>query len=1276
MPVDPAAVSSQESFTSALAALRARQGLTVRAVSQRTGIPTATLGGYFSGRHLPAISQVQSLDALLVALGVEAEQLPEWHDALGRARRASAQSSSRASAPGTNPYRGLSGFDIDDRDIFFGRTTLMERCCELATALVERSGPHWMTLVGASGSGKSSLMRAGILADRKATGDTTHVLMPGADPLRALDAVEHVLGSHEGPLSLGVDQLEELFSPIVDETTRAVFLSRLTALAERSDVLVIATLRADFFARSIAEPSLVPLLQENVVIVGPMTRDELEEAITRPAELRGRTVDPHLVDLVLTDAKPYFDQSPVLPLVSEALRATWERASGARITASDYLATGRIDHAIQTAADAAWGQLSDTDRGLARKIFRALTVVSADGQVTRQPIPIERLAAWHGAPGAAVVETFVDYRILTVKDEELSVAHESLFAAWPRLQAWTEEDRETLHQMGQLRHAAQTWTASGRPDELLARGMLLRVVAAADEAARSDQLVLSADEEAFVDASLARQRAHLERKRRAVRRQKWALAGVTGLCVALAVLALVLVTAIRHLRTSEHEAQRVRDQARSRQIALQAQSVAVDSPEVARALAVAAYRTSPTVEARSALLETSLLPQVTRLLGSPGTTRAVFSPAGGTVAVAGADGEIHFNSRDGSSATALSRIDEGVRTAPVDSSGDEREQVYASAFSPDGSHFAAGGTSGVVTLVDLTDPATPTTTTLTGATSAIQGLAFSPDGRELAAATSDPALLRWSLSDADATPLPAVTKPFAGSVQSVAYAPDGTLVTGSADGAVRLWRAGPGGRLVVARTLQVGEADIASVQSVSVSPDGRLLAAGGKDATVHVWALKGTTATAVRNLDGFPSWVNSVAFSHDGGMLAAGASGGVTKVWDTGTWAPRADLPSTANVTSVDFAPDGRSLATGAVDGTVRLVKLSSARLPDVGGAVWSLTYPDSGRHLYVGVSRDAHRVSEVDVERPLQPASVGRQYVGTESAVSDGVSAISPDGRTLVGGTSSGEILLWDTSAPATGTGSVAPTQVLTDDGALTENMAFSRDGRRFAAVTDSNQLDVWSLDATGHAALDGRLAMPALPLGIAFSPDGDTIAVGSDDHTVTLVDAQSLDPVATMKGFDNYVYGLAFSPDGRLLAAASADRTIRMWDVHDRSHPARVGAAVRGPRGTLYSLVFDGTGHHLAAASGDGAAWLWTVDAKGSAHSFARLGNLTPDDPIYAVAFDPHNPVLAAAGASGRAGLWSIDPTAVMTEACRTLGTPLSRDEWAMLIPGVPYRDPCLRR
>jgi hypothetical protein len=519
---DPESFASATDWIDGLQTLREHARLSVRDLARSTGSSSSTIGGYMSGRHLPNLASTALVERILVACGVDDERERQaWVDALHRVRRMPGPRP--ASSPA--PFKGLEKYTVAEAQWFCGREELTGRIVDRAGQLPDSP----IVLVGASGSGKSSLLAAGVAATMIEQGWACSALAPGGDPQAAFERLtgeiaEHLAAGHR--VVAVVDQLEELWTNEISDPQRESAITRLDHLAAQANVVVLAALRADFYAKALTSPSLAKALQNHQIVVGPMASSELVRAITEPARRARLDVEEGLLEVLLRDLAPAsrtdvgaYDAG-ALPLLSYALLQTWQRGGRHRLTVADYRAAGGIAGAVANAAEAVVENLTDTETALARRLFTRLVSVADEMSDTRRRVShVELNGLDH--PGsehqfgpergiAEIVELFVAARLLTVAASTVEITHEALLAAWPRLRSWLDADRAGLLVRRRISEAALAWHQGERESDLLLRGGRLE---AAQEWGQDPQwqASLNAMERSFVAESIA----HTDRERRA-----------------------------------------------------------------------------------------------------------------------------------------------------------------------------------------------------------------------------------------------------------------------------------------------------------------------------------------------------------------------------------------------------------------------------------------------------------------------------------------------------------------------------------------------------------------------------------------------------------------------------------------------------------------------------------------------------------------------------------------------------------------------------------------
>lgn len=1265
-------MTTRSEFAAALTAIRQQADLSIRELARTVGIPPATIGGWFSGRNLPQPGHLTGLRHLLAVCGVPDADVPSWLDLVERVRATGTGAADRPSSP----YPGLTSFGVDDAALFFGRRAETERVLHR----LDMAGHRMTAVVGPSGSGKTSLLRAGVTAELRAAGRSVAVMTPGSEPSASL--TEAMLG---GPRVLVVDQFEELFTSVADPDARRTFLRDLVA----GPASVVIGLRADFYSAAAAEPELLDVLRHGQLLLGPLTDAALRDAIVAPAAAVGVTVDAGLVDLVVADLTPRDalgrpHDSGALPLLSHALRAAWEGGDGGDgrvFGVEDYRRTGGIDGAIQRSAEQALAAVGPERYDDVRRLFLRLVTIDDTDATAASAVAVTRrrvggaefdalLAASDdtasGRDTTRVVDEFVERRLLTVGDGSLEISHEALVSAWPRLGDWIDEDRLGLVLHRQVTEAANAWLAADRDGTLLLRGS--RLDAAAELAARpTPRTALNPVESEFVAAGVAARDRARHRARRTTSRLRRLLATVVVLLLAAGGLSVYALRAESDAGRAETDAAAARDLAVSRQIAGQAEQLQQSDPALAQQLALIAYRNAGSDLARSALVEQSSRPTITRVLGAQGPTPlAVARGRDALIAVGHADdGTVHlYRSRAGVPQVA------GV----VPAADPAVAQVFALGFSPDARLLAVSGESRVVRIWNVAEPGRPrpVATLRTTFTGDVQTLDWSPAGDVLAVGALGPrSLLAWDVT-VPGTPrelsVPTLSTP-ATVVGSTRFSPDGAMLAASGlDGTVLTWR------VVQRRITQPRKTfvDGSGVRSLAWTPDGSSLLAGSERGDVRpldARTLRPTRA-AVRVSSGI---VNGLDVTPDGTRFAVASSDTAVSQWSTASWQQLSTQANPGPVTGVSYTDAGHSLLSTAADGTLRRYAAAPGIAAD--DTVFNLAVTSDGRRLGVATGGDAGGVRIWNVRNPGRPVVLS-PLITTPAAAGAAAAtlAFTADGRTLAIGTRTGYVVFFDVADPARPRrlGRALP---IMRGGAQVESVAYSADDRRLVVGGDDNTVRLVDVADPARPRPTSTLQTDGLVFNVAFSPDGTLAAAASSDGHGYVWDVR--DPrrprrTAKLGGFASYAYAVAFAPDGRRLAVGSADHTTRLWRVSARGRTTAVGRSLIGPSGYVFGLAFSPDGTSLASASDDNAVRVY--DVRGDSPS--RVPQLTldsSDSSMFAAVFTPDGRTLFGGGRGTSVSAWTTDVSRYGTALCRRIGTPITREEWVINVPGARYEPPC---
>ncbi|MGW6905925.1 nSTAND1 domain-containing NTPase [Streptomyces sp. NPDC054940] len=1246
-PLDPEA-GPVERLACELRELRKAAGSpSYRRMAETAGFSATTLSQAAAGERLPSLAVVKGYAR---ACGADpGEWEPRWKEAQDELAGCTREDCEDA-AP---PYRGLARFEPDDSALFFGRDRLVE---ELRKLVCDH---RFAVVFGASGSGKSSLLRAGLIPclreeiAGRGQPAVLRVFTPGARPA---ETYGHLLTpAEDGPESwVVVDQFEEAFTLCRDQAERARFIDLLLAAREPGSRLrVLIAVRADFYARCSEHRDLADALSGAALLVGPMTADELREAVVKPAQSVGLLVERELTARIVDEV---LDQPGALPMLSHALLETWRRRRGRLLTLAAYEAAGGVRGAIAASAEEVYGGLSPAQSRAARALLLRLVEPGRGTPDTSRPVSRAELEEWADPDAPEVVERLARARLLTADEDGVHLAHEALITCWPRLHHWLEGDRERLRQHRGLTEAARVWLEHDRDAGSLYRGTRLDRVEELFPGHERDA-ALTALEREFLTAAFTAREADHRAAVRSGRRARAALATVS------AVLAIALVAGFAAW-TQHRDYQRQRTDAAARRIAEVSDALRTTDPRTAQLLGVAAWRVAELPETRRALLGALGQPELDTfqdpapgdgparfltdsgrtLLSVEGRTWRTWDVArhrrlasgrlpetgrvtgasrdGRLLAVDGEDGVRLWDTRagrwTGGALPASSLVDFAGPTYVVSDPDDPRVQVRSAADGRLLLKTEAGGGSAVVA------PSTD------GRLAAVCPLTGAPQVRDLRKGRTLPG--RWERAGDVCGQERALLTLGAG--QRLA------AVTGSK---VRVWDVRSGEQVV--------DLPDPGVDYASFSADGRFLAtADGEE--VRVWRLGVDT----------PVFRHSLNSQHLYGGLAWDPGRGVLRYLEGGTVH---SLDIARAVTSgwraepmdkVLLSPDGRTLATARRTGEDYRVELRATR---DGRLLRTLPPPP------LPVSRDPSRPVYPEYTTPLL--------------------AFGPDGRTLAYGVSAQgyeaspqRVTIWDVTKGSART--TLDLATATSAGAVV-TLALGPRARTLYATrfTDTGHLsnEVW--DTAGHRR---TAVLPLLSSShLAVSPDGGLLV--GDNRTAAL-------PGGKVTGRDlvqgDQIGALAFSKDGSRLVAGDQTGRVALWDGKARERggvlrnvfpaPAR-GALADDPLDdsseAVSALAVSPDGRTLAVGGEAGTLQLWDID------THQPLGGplTTPGEGIDTVAFSADSGTVYAGSAHVPLQQYTITSSKAVAWVCArapgAAGAELTRAQWRTYLPDVPYRKVC---
>jgi WD40 repeat protein/transcriptional regulator with XRE-family HTH domain/energy-coupling factor transporter ATP-binding protein EcfA2 len=1241
MPTQFLSPESFQTFGDLLKYLRRRERLTQLELSITVGYSEAQISRLEQNQRLPDLAALKALFIPALHLENELELTNRFIQLAQSARQEDAPSA------GVPPYKGLLFFDQADAELFFGREILTTHLADRVADLAVDASSRFLAVVGASGSGKSSLARAGLAVALQKIGWEIHIFTPTTNPLKTLAANYNSTRAKNGKHHLIlVDQFEETFTLCHNENERSAFIERLLSIARDKllNTTVVIALRADFYSHCAQYPLLREAVAAEQEYIGQMTKDELRRAIVEPAKQGGWEFENGLVDVLLNDIGADGTGQPepgALPLLSHALLATWERRRGRTFTIAGYQASGGVRGAIAETAESVFtDHLNHAQQNLARNIFLRLTELGEGTEDTRRRAALNELANQtnEAAQLRAVLNTLADARLITLNEDSAEVAHEALIREWERLHEWLTQDREGLHLHRHLTDSAHEWEARGHDAAELYRGARL---AQMSEWALANEERLNESERSFIAAAIEQeQQIALEREAQRKRELKVAqelaetqsraakqlrqravfLSGAFVLAIVLAGVAIFFgdqanQNAIKaqvnanaaqqnaeSANTSAQQAQSEQRIATSRELAAAAISNLEDDPERSVLLALQAESTIDTSEAQNALHRSILTSRVELVLHHDSSVWSVtFSPDGARIATASQDKTAKiWGAKTGQLLLTLKGHTDSVNSV---------------IYSPDGKLIATASDDHTAKIWDAVTG--KELLTLTGHTAQVWRIAFSPDGTRLATTSIDHTAKVWDVFTGKEL------QTFSGhenDVFDIAFNPDGKrIATSGHDGNVRIWDAGSGSELLIL-PVEGGQ----QLRGVAFSPDGaRVAVAGDGNGYVKIWDATTGKELLSGNM-GHTDWLRDIAFSPNGKLAATSGNSQKVNVWDSTTGQVLYTLSGhTSSINGVAFSPDGTRLVTAGWDHTARIWNITPAReallIPfnDPAGNGWSgwPSYSPDGKHILADYpSGNAAIWDAISGKELLQLKEHGGNTF---------YASYSSNGKLIATGNDDGSINIWDAQTNKLLTTLVGHTDFIFQT-------AFSPDDTRLASA--SNDGTVIMFDVTSGKKL---FTLPKYknPYGnqqaitLSYSPDGKQIVTGYTDGVGLIRDAttgEKIFDVSLPTGADGEtVNSSAYSPDGKLVALAGKLGTIRIWDALTGKELLKL----RGHTGAVNQIMFSPDGKLIASSSNDGTARVWDTTSGVNLLTLPVIDNVW----VGGVAFSPDGKRLAVGTYSG---------------------------------------------
>ncbi|HVT14686.1 MAG TPA: WD40 repeat domain-containing protein [Thermoanaerobaculia bacterium] len=1189
-----------------------------------------------------------------------------------------------------NPFPGLRPFEPNEDYLFFGRE---EHVDELLRRLRER---RFLAVVGTSGSGKSSLVRAGLLPGlvggfmvQAGSHWRVAVCRPGHDPIGSLaDALSapELLGAQTGQtdmlrsllettlrrstlglveavrqarlpkgenLLIVVDQFEELFryraslgKSSSDEAAAFVWL--LLEAAHQGDIPIFVTLtmRSDFLGDCSQFAGLPEAINAGQYLVPRLSRDQIERAITGPIAVGGGEIAPQLVQRLLGDVG---DDPDHLPILQHALMRTWDEWTGHRqegepIQTRHYEAVGGMREALSRHADEAYLSLSVERRGLAERVLRCLTEKGTDNREIRRPIRLRDLCAAVDSAAdevAAVLEPFRrrDRSFLMppagaelAADTIVDISHESLMRVWGRLKELVEKEAQSAATYRRLAETALLYEAGQAG---LWRDPDLAIALKWRVEDRPNAAWAERYGSGFERAMRfldASQKANLEEIRARELKRLQELVRSRRFALVLGVAFLLALGSFVVALHRQRQAQEQADLARSRQLALESARFFGVDNDAALLLAIEAARAAPSRAAENALRAALL---------NPGRTERLLKGHGKQVwyAAWSPDGDrVVTASRDGTA-----RI-WSARAAPRILAGHQAGVQFAD-WDREGRRIVTASYDGTARVWDARTGAQ--LRLLAGHVAALLQAVWDPAGERIATASFDGTVRIWNAAGGSVV---AVLEEPAGAadehrrrppVVAVAWSPDGQrLVTGSRDGTARIWSG-----LAFARSVKLeGHRD--GVLHVAWDGAGARVATASLDRTIRVWQADGVPVAV---LEGHTDAVNEAAWSPRGDRILSAGRDGTARVWDAarGYGLIAALAGHAGEVRSAAWNRQGQ-IVTASTDGTARVWDAA-------GGGLLAVL---AGHRA--GVERAAWSPRGDRVVTASQDGTARIWAVGTGSEVdvlhgfARGVSRIdwSPDGTRLAATSFDGTARIWSP-------GSRVPPLIFPGDRAGLVDVAWDPAGRRLLCAGRGGTVRLFKADGAPLATLAGAAGLRHA----AWSPDGERIVTAGMDGLVRVWEAAAGRLAFVLTGHRDWVSSVAWNPSGTRLVSAGFDRTARVWSAEDGGSPLAVlGTAPAsrsgGPAGHQSAVLFAAwspNGKRIVTTGADRTARIW------DAASGEQLALMSGDeDWVWSAAWSPDGSRIVTAGADRVARVWDAG-TGQLLLALKGHQGRLTAVEWA---------------